>query len=1055
MVIAVATACRRGLQFVARDVATGSFFVWSRLLMFSVFLGATAASAQTQTQYFQSYWDPSVRGSCEAMRMPVVIALLDEGKDPPGCTPSFLLPYVSTSISNYDGDCYYGVTWNNWNHNAVVSPQGYSCAGVGGAIAGTKVSLACAGGIWGGVGTICTTYKEPLSCPLSTPFPITLATGNKGLREVDVAGQTSGEASLRWERFFNGLLLHLAGPHMSSYWTHSFSYYLQLYDSATVYVVRPNGAMFGAASPGAATAAGLQRWTTDSDVVEQVYQQINASLQATGWLVVASDGSVESYDPTGNLLSIEDQRGRYVVMAYSSGTAGYALDANWKPTSTLLPVNLLVQVTDSFGRSLSLGYNTGSQLVQLTDPSGLNYRYTYDNSGNLASVIYPDGKTRQYLYSESAYTGGASLPNSLTGIVDENGTRFASYWYNSSGQATQEVLWADSAQTKAVGQYVVTLNSNGTTTMTDPLNSQATFGFQTINGVHFGTSQSQPAGAGCGPASSSSAYDANGNATSRQDFNGNLTTYTYDTSRNLETQRTEAYGTGQARTISTQWHPTFRVRTAEAAPLKITHWIYNGQPDPTNGNATASCAPTAFVVNEPGALLHFDGTNGSTTFTDVLGHTFTSSNGAALSTANFKFGTGSLGLNGSNQSISTPSSTDFDLQGDFTIEAWVYYNAGSTSAAQTLVSRDDGSGSQNKWGFGVNVLSAGNFSLHRNGSGNSNLNWPWAPNANTWYHLAIVRQSNNWTVYVNGTSLGTVVDTNPMPLTTAPLVIGALGEGLWYTNGYIDEMRITSGTAVYTANFTPPTAPLNPVTAQVPNLLVNGAVPAVLCKEVEQATTDATGAAGFGATATGSPRLWTYTYNAYGQVLTATGPRGNLATSDPNYAASTTTYQYYATTDTAHAPPHYQAGDLQQVTDPAGHVTQYLQYDGNGRVLQQVDPNGTTTSFTYYPRGWLQTRTVTPPGSSTSQSTSYVYDGGGQIKQVTQPDGSQINYVYDAAHRLTQITDSAGDSINYTLDGMGNRTLEQVKDPSGNLARQVSRVYDALNRLQTITGALQ
>jgi len=263
----------------------------------------------------------------------------------------------------------------------------------------------------------------------------------------------------------------------------------------------------------------------------------------------------------------------------------------------------------------------------------------------------------------------------------------------------------------------------------------------------------------------------------------------------------------------------------------------------------------------------------------------------------------------------------------------------------------------------------------------------------------------------------------------------------WVYNGQADP---TNGGA--TLSCAPSTA-----------LLPDGSPIAVLCRKVEQATTDATGAAGFSATASGSPRVWTYTYNQYGQVLTSTGPRGNLATTDPNYAAATTTYQYYAATDTANSPPHYQMGDLQQVTDAAGHVSSYPQYDGNGRVLQQVDANGTTTTFTYLPRGWLASRTATPPGSSTSQTTSYVYDGVGQLKTVTNPDGSQINYTYDAdaAHRLTQITDSAGDSNNYTLDAMGNRTLEQVKDPAGNLARQVARVYDALNRLQTVTGALQ
>jgi len=116
---------------------------------------------------------------------------------------------------------------------------------------------------------------------------------------------------------------------------------------------------------------------------------------------------------------------------------------------------------------------------------------------------------------------------------------------------------------------------------------------------------------------------------------------------------------------------------------------------------------------------------------------------------------------------------------------------------------------------------------------------------------------------------------------------------------------------------------------------------------------------------------------------------------------------------------------------------------------------GTTSTNTYFPRGWLQTRTVTAPGSSTSQTTTYAYEGVGQIKTVTQPDGRQIRYTYNAAHRLTTISDSAGDSINYTLDAMGNRTTETVKDPAGNLTRRVSPVYDALNRLQTITGALQ
>ena len=86
--------------------------------------------------------------------------------------------------------------------------------------------------------------------------------------------------------------------------------------------------------------------------------------------------------------------------------------------------------------------------------------------------------------------------------------------------------------------------------------------------------------------------------------------------------------------------------------------------------------------------------------------------------------------------------------------------------------------------------------------------------------------------------------------------------------------------------------------------------------------------------------------------------------------------------------------------------------------------------------------------------TSYTYDGVGQLTQVTMPDGSYLTYTYDPAHRLTQIQDNLNNKIVYTLDGMGNRTQEQVYDPSNTLVQSRSRVYNSLNRLvQDIGGA--
>jgi YD repeat-containing protein len=254
----------------------------------------------------------------------------------------------------------------------------------------------------------------------------------------------------------------------------------------------------------------------------------------------------------------------------------------------------------------------------------------------------------------------------------------------------------------------------------------------------------------------------------------------------------------------------------------------------------------------------------------------------------------------------------------------------------------------------------------------------------------------------------------------------------WVYNGQVDPI---SGA---TASCAPSTA-----------LLPDGKPIAVLCTHYEQATTDATGALGLAATVTGATRTWTYTYNQYGQVLTETSPK--LSSTDT--LSHTTTYVYYADTSFSGAAGHT-LGDLQTLTNALGQVTTYTSYDKAGRLLSSTDANGTVTAQTYWPRGWLHTTTVTP-ATGAALSTTYDYWPTGLLKTVTMPDASTLNYTYDDAHRLTDVVDGAGNKLHYVLDNMGNRTSEQVTDASGNLAGTVARVYDALNRVQSKTGAMQ
>lgn len=217
-------------------------------------------------------------------------------------------------------------------------------------------------------------------------------------------------------------------------------------------------------------------------------------------------------------------------------------------------------------------------------------------------------------------------------------------------------------------------------------------------------------------------------------------------------------------------------------------------------------------------------------------------------------------------------------------------------------------------------------------------------------------------------------------------------------------------------------------------------VPGVLCSMTVQATSDANGYAAFGATATGPSRIWTYTYNSNGSVLTINGPRTDLA--------DITTYTYFANNAACTGASALGCrGQISSVTNALGHVTNITEYNAHGQPLTITDPNGLVTTLGYDARLRLTSR------SAGNEITSYLYDGIGQLTKVTLPDTSYLDYTYDPARRLTQITDNLGNKIVYTLDSASNRTQEQIFD-SGNALTQIrSRVYNGLNRLTQEIGA--
>ena len=143
------------------------------------------------------------------------------------------------------------------------------------------------------------------------------------------------------------------------------------------------------------------------------------------------------------------------------------------------------------------------------------------------------------------------------------------------------------------------------------------------------------------------------------------------------------------------------------------------------------------------------------------------------------------------------------LNATFTIEAWVYRTSGS--ALQSIVFLNSGGVS------GVIVyIDASNFLVVTDGvtgqSAFSNLTVP----INAWAHVAVVRSGGTTTGYVNGVVAGSHSFT-PGAVNAATIARYTAASPLFFP-GYISNVRVVNGTAVYTGAFTPPTAPLTAIT---------------------------------------------------------------------------------------------------------------------------------------------------------------------------------------------------------------------------------------------------
>lgn len=369
----------------------------------------------------------------------------------------------------------------------------------------------------------------------------------------------------------------------------------------------------------------LQYFRADGSAVLPYSSQTTTSrlVRAGTDYVLMTGERAYRFDGQGVLRELVMRGGKKFTLRYADGTTSaggqFAEEADGAPLSEPVPSGSLLEVRSFTGRTLRFGRDAEGRLTRLTvNGAASPIRYYYDSAVRLSRVIYEDGSVREYRYNEMALTSGASLPDALTGVfVGANSsslTRFSSYGYNAAGLAIS------TEHAGAAGRATVSYGS-GSSTVTDALGASRTLGLTTALGVIRMISQSQPAGAGCEAATSSQTYDAKGNVASRDDFNGNRVCYAHDQARNLELTRVEGLSGGASgvacssvtapgaslpaggRRITTQWHPDWAVAVRVAEPKRITTYVYNGQPDPLNGNAIASCAPATAQLPDGKPIL--------------------------------------------------------------------------------------------------------------------------------------------------------------------------------------------------------------------------------------------------------------------------------------------------------------------------------------------------------------------------------------------------------------------------------------------------------------------
>ena len=988
-------------------------------------------------------------------------------------------------------ECYYN--YNSDGIATIATCRGYT---TGGALRGGNSTLHCNTGEFyseSGGGCVAPPTSNKKVCMNDTGNPVDLVNGNKHQAVTDFS--TQGPQLFGLTRAYNSQIAYYANKFSSGRFGKGWR---TQYDAAAkykgaaaapshIYIILPDGreAVFRAVS-GVMQPAYWNKttnsWTAPRRDVDESVTLIGGAI----WRYVGPDDTAYDFNLTGQLVQIRTRTGYAKTLSYNAAGKN-------------------IGVSDNLGRAIAFTYNSAGLADTLTGPDGKVYRYIYKSilaavpdvvlppvpnhpEWALEKVIYPDATpgTDADNPSQTYHYENANFPWALTGVTDEKGVRFATWAYDAAGRAISS-QHAGGAEATSITYNDVA----NTRTVTNPLGKQAIYQLETFQDqLRIKQIAGQPS-ANCVAADTVFVYDANGYISQETDGKGNVTKYVRN-ARGQETSRTEAFGTPQARIITTSWHATFRLPLQITVPGLTTAFSYESDGLLTGRTQTDTTSHTApyssngqsrawsFSYTIPGLLDIVDGPLPGAG--DSINYDYNANGFLSQVTNEAGHVTQITSVNGRGQPLSVTdpngvvSTLAYDARGWLTS---VTVDPGSAQAVTaiaydaisqiTRITRPDGSFLDYAYDDARRLISISNAS-------NEKITYAYDAMGNR-TRTDVLSAAN------------AITATQSQTYDELGRLLRELGAGAQTTTHAYDKADNRTAT-------TDPRSKLYGFAFDALNRLVSETDPALAQIAYTQDAADNLGAV------TDARGLATvYVHNGWGEVIRETSPDRGI-TDYVRDARGLVTQQ----TDARLVISSFTYDSLGRMltrsyaATPADNV-QYFHDDitggnrGIGRLTKITDKSG-ETAFTYDPRGNAVREARVIAGQA--YATLFTYDAADQLTSLTYPSGRIVTYVRDASGRVisvsakinaaaTPVTVASGithapfgpltglsfgngivlsqtydqDYRLSTLAATGVQNLTYSHDPAGNISaiadaitptRNQSFAYDDLNRLTAANG---